>query len=115
MYHLAQKHFKQTDALLYRASVLHRIPDIERSKEVFRDVVQAIVNQQLSGKAAETIFGRLKLLVGKRKFNAQNVLGLKHEELRACGLSKAKAKNYSWSSPSCGEKRDRFGDLAYLI
>ncbi len=92
MYHLAQKHFKKTDALLYRASVLHRIPDVRRSKEVFRDVVHAIVNQQLSGKAAETIFGRLEALLGKKKFNAQNVLGLKDAELRICGLSEAKVK-----------------------
>lgn len=92
MYHLAQKHFKQTDALLYRASVLHSVSDVERSKNVFEDVVRAIVNQQLSGKAAETIFGRLETLLGKKKFNASNVLGFKHAELRACGLSKAKAQ-----------------------
>ncbi len=51
---------------------------------------RSIVYQQVSGKAAATIFARLKKATG-RTFNARNLLKLTPEELRACGLSGQKA------------------------
>ena len=64
MYHRAKAHFKKADPVLYRAAKLHEIADIKRSRDVFGDLVHAIVNQQLSGKAADTIYGRLEAHVG---------------------------------------------------
>lgn len=55
----------------------------------FEDLVDAITGQQLSGKAATTIFNRVKSLCGDR-INPEKLVKLKTEELRSCGLSYAK-------------------------
>ncbi|MEK7497456.1 MAG: DNA-3-methyladenine glycosylase [Patescibacteria group bacterium] len=59
-------------------------------KNYFVDLVDAITGQQLSGKAAATIFGRVKKEVGS--LTPENILETKDERLRACGLSWAKVK-----------------------
>lgn len=92
MYHLAKKHFKKSDPVLYRAARLYTIDDIRRSPDVFRDLIHAIVNQQLSGKAADTIFGRLETLTGRASITPKSILKLRPSSLRACGLSAAKAE-----------------------
>lgn len=51
----------------------------------FENLVRAIVGQQLSGKAANTIFGRVKKLLSK--IEPKNILKTKDENLRNAGLS----------------------------
>lgn len=55
----------------------------------FETLARSITFQQLSGKAAGTIFLRLRKAVGRR-FTASAFLKLSSEELRACGLSRQK-------------------------
>lgn len=55
----------------------------------FEDLVDAITSQQLSGKAASTIFGRVKDLC-KGYVTPKNVLTLSKARLRGAGLSFAK-------------------------
>ena len=57
----------------------------------FEDLVDAICSQQLSGKAAKTIFNRVKDAVGG-KMTPESILGKTDQELRNCGLSWAKVK-----------------------
>ncbi len=54
----------------------------------FEDLVDAICSQQLSGKAAKTIFGRIKTLL--IKITPENILKREDQDLRECGLSWAK-------------------------
>lgn len=54
----------------------------------FEDLVDAITSQQLSGKAAQTIFGRVKKLL--EKVTPENILAKTDQALRDCGLSWAK-------------------------
>jgi DNA-3-methyladenine glycosylase II len=54
----------------------------------FEDLVDAICSQQLSSKAAKTIFGRIKTLLVK--ITSENILAKTDQELRDCGLSWAK-------------------------
>jgi len=107
MYNRAKLHFKKSDPILYHAAKLHDIADIQRSKDVFGDLIRAIVNQQLSSKAADTIYSRLESLAhyrskikeGRGKFgksrspvlDPKSIAGLKASSLRECGLSIAKA------------------------
>ena len=56
----------------------------------FEDLVDAICSQQLSGKAAETIFNRVKKLLVR--ITPLNVLAKSDQELRDCGLSWGKVK-----------------------
>jgi len=110
MYRRAKAHFKKADPVLYRAARLHAIADIKLSRDVFGDLVHAIVNQQLSGKAADTIYGRLeekcKTQKSKHKIEGErgwgkgrlgaitprSVLKLPVSAMRKCGLSAAKAE-----------------------
>jgi DNA-3-methyladenine glycosylase II len=57
----------------------------------FDALVRSIVYQQLSGKAAATIHGRVLALFGDGAEAAQRIVATSHEDLRAAGLSNAKA------------------------
>src|SRR3982751_4349942 len=57
----------------------------------FDALAESIAYQQLSGKAAATIWGRVRALYGKRKaLDPAEVLKTPGEKLRACGLSRSK-------------------------
>jgi DNA-3-methyladenine glycosylase II len=57
----------------------------------FDSLAESIAYQQLSGKAAATIFGRVRALYPKRKWlDPKLVLATSDETLRACGLSRSK-------------------------
>ena len=60
-----------------------------RKKDYFVDLVDAIVSQQLSGKAARTIFERVKAGLGG-EILPENILKTKDEKFRSWGLSRAK-------------------------
>ena len=61
--------------------------------DLFGTLADAIVSQQLSGKAAATIFGRLCLLLGAadKKPRPEQISAVTEEQLRSVGLSRAKA------------------------
>lgn len=61
-----------------------------KKSQYFTDLVDAICSQQLSGKAAKTIFGRVKTFLGK--ITPENIISADTEDLRKCGLSYAKCK-----------------------
>ncbi|HJX80980.1 MAG TPA: DNA-3-methyladenine glycosylase 2 family protein [Candidatus Udaeobacter sp.] len=57
----------------------------------FDALAESIAYQQLSGKAAATIFGRVRALYPKRKWlDPEQLLATPEETLRAAGLSRAK-------------------------
>src|SRR3954452_9588211 len=57
----------------------------------FDALAESIAYQQLSGKAAATIWGRVRALYGKRKaLDPAEILKTPDEKLRACGLSGSK-------------------------
>jgi DNA-3-methyladenine glycosylase II len=60
--------------------------------EAFAALVRAIVSQQLSGKAADTIFGRVEALGGGTLPGAAELAAMPDETLRAAGLSGAKTR-----------------------
>lgn len=56
----------------------------------FEALAESIVYQQLHARAAASIFGRLKALVGGRSLSPRSVAALTDEDLRGAGLSRAK-------------------------
>ncbi len=64
--------------------------ELEASGNVFNELVKAIVYQQISFKAADTIYGRFEDLVGKA-YLPQDLLHYDIEAFRAVGFSKQKA------------------------
>ena len=77
-------------ALIARAGAFTMRP--EPTQSLFAALVESIVYQQLSGKAAETILGRVIALYRPRRFpRPVDILETPVERLRAAGLSAAKA------------------------
>jgi DNA-3-methyladenine glycosylase II len=78
------------------ASLMDRVEPIDLaawrgrwSFDPFRSLARGIVGQQIAGRAAEAIFGRLQELIGDRD-PAAAIAAASDEELRAVGLSGAK-------------------------
>lgn len=61
------------------------------SEDHFYNLTRNIIYQQLAGKAASTIFGRFKQLVGG-KVKPENIVQFEDQAFRDCGLSWAKVK-----------------------
>lgn len=63
---------------------------VSKSKDPFIDLVESIISQQLSEKAASTISGRFHGLFKTIKINSDQILALQDKELRAVGISWSK-------------------------
>lgn len=65
--------------------------EVGHAESHLASLVRSIVYQQLSGKAAATIFGRFRALYPADRFpTAQEIRRTHHTKLRACGLSRQK-------------------------
>jgi len=91
----AVKHLKSVDPVLEQ--LMERIGPVSveaRRAPVFPSLAQAIIYQQLNGKAAATILSRFKALFGDAPFpSAEQVLAMQPEHLRSAGLSRPKANH----------------------
>ncbi len=56
----------------------------------FETLVRSIVYQQLSGKVASVIYGRLQAAVGSAVVTPDSIMKLRSDRMRRLGLSKAK-------------------------
>ncbi len=82
---------------------------VDRMQSPFASLAESIVYQQLSGKAAETIYGRVEAALGE--VTPEAVLRSRVSDLRGCGLSGSKtaavkdlaAKALQGVVPSIGE------------
>ncbi len=97
---MAAPHFDESLKFLKKdvrlgAFVIKHGPIVHRRKHAghaFQSLAEAIIYQQLSGKAAATILKRFVALFPGKKFpTPQDVLKIKTEKLRAAGLSGQKA------------------------
>jgi DNA-3-methyladenine glycosylase II len=82
-------HLKQSDPVL--SAIIERVGPcrMEYGLPQFHSLAEAIVYQQLNGKAAVTIFQRFVALAGD-PVTAEGVLGLSDAQMRSVGLSKQK-------------------------
>lgn len=79
------------DPKLAEIMPLITLPEIDIHNDIYFDLLESIVSQQLSVKAAATIFGRFLALFPDKKPAPEAVLARSAEELRSCGLSGQKA------------------------
>lgn len=68
-----------------------RVPEPAHAADHFVGLVTAIVSQQLSSKAADTIFSRVRALAPGDAFTPRGLLAVPVERLREAGLSGQKA------------------------
>ena len=87
--HTAILHLKKADPVL--AEIIERVGRFRMNYDepAFQSLAEAIVYQQLHGKAAATIFKRLTDLAGE-PLTPEGILKLSTEQLRGVGLSKQK-------------------------
>lgn len=91
-------HFKRIDPILYAASLPHAEEILARKghrrsyQQLFDSLAGAIVGQQLSTKAADTIWERLKIAC-KGSVTPEAITRLRTPTLRKVGLSAAKVKS----------------------
>jgi DNA-3-methyladenine glycosylase II len=100
----ASRAFSEADVVRARRILLRRDPALGavikrvgrctlsdgRTHDPFAALVRTIMSQQLSGKAASTIFGRVQALAGDSGLTPATVRGLTAEALRAAGVSRPK-------------------------
>jgi DNA-3-methyladenine glycosylase II len=86
----AVNHLKKSDPVL--RAIIERVGPcrMEFGLPEFCSLAEAIVYQQLNGKAAETIFKRFAALAGE-PLSPDGILKLSDEQLRSVGLSKQKS------------------------
>src|SRR5215212_1078225 len=90
----AVRHLKAADPALGEiiAAVGPFAMHLKSSRSLFGALTEAIVYQQLSNKAAATIYGRVEALFPRATdgFTPRHILKANGESLRGCGLSRAK-------------------------
>jgi len=89
----AHRHLANTDPRMAQLIARSRRYNIAPAVSIrpFDALAESIAYQQLSGKAAATIFGRVRALYPKRKrLDPEQLLATPDETLRAAGLSRAK-------------------------
>lgn len=108
------KAFKELQSCKYLGETVkqHGRPNLDPpSRDPFDTLIQSIISQQLSVKAAETIENRVRDLVGKQ-FRPGKLLAASHKELRDCGLSNRKAEYIHGIADAVKRRKLSFNKLA---
>lgn len=92
-------HFKNNDPILYEVAIKFNLENWNNKKqkklsenELFINLVESIISQQLSVKASDTIFNRFKKLFKEEQIVPQKLLKIPDQEIRECGISFSKIK-----------------------
>ena len=88
----APAHLKRSDPVL--RGLIERVGPcrlkVDAGGDHFGSLVEAIVYQQITGRAAATIHGRLLTLVGTKRLRPRHILSAPDASLRSAGLSRQK-------------------------
>src|ERR1700749_1379376 len=87
----ALQHLKKSDPVM--AAIIQRVGPLKLQyrEPSFETLVRSIAYQQLSGKVASVIFGRLHAAAGEEKLTPTGILKLRPEKMSKLGLSCQKA------------------------
>ena len=87
----ALKHLAHNDAILADLIQRYTTPEIHPRTDYYQELVDSIISQQLSVKAAAAIEARFKALYGNNFPTPEQIIGTDIETLRAVGISRPKA------------------------
>lgn len=109
----AVAHLRRADPVM--AKIIERVGPCKLAplQPSFETLARSITFQQLHGKAASTIFGRLQNAVG-RNFTATAFLKVEPETLRGCGLSRQKLASLTDLAEHVVRRRINFKKLPDL-
>jgi len=110
----AEQHLAAVDPVMARLIAAHGPCRIgHKTRDPFHILCTSIISQQLSTKAADTIQGRVQVLLKANPHLApEHFKGVRHVRLRGCGLSNAKAK---WLRDIAGRVRSGAFSFATLV
>lgn len=93
------------DPIMKLLIVRHELSYSNQKRDIFLDIVESIINQQLSSKAGTTIFNRFKALFPRvKKITPKHVLKISDDKIRSCGISRAKVSFIKGLSRAIQEK-----------
>jgi DNA-3-methyladenine glycosylase II len=106
-------HLRRSDPVL--SAIIERVGAcrIQFREPNFESLVKAIVYQQLSGKVASVIYGRVLAAV-KGQMTSEEVLKLRPERMRKLGLSRQKTEYIRDLARHTRDRRVAFEELAAL-
>ena len=87
----ALTHLAKHDLTIAELIARHDIPSFTKHDDYYQELVESIIGQQLSVKAARTIRSRFVELFGDKFPTPEEILAHDIEELRSVGLSRPKA------------------------
>lgn len=85
-------HFKKADPKLYKVALLVELDELIKPTDYFIDLVESIISQQLSIKAADTIFGRFTKLFPNELITPEELIKIPDQKIRNAGISFSKIK-----------------------
>lgn len=91
MDHKASHYLANNDPVMAQLIATYAPPALEAHRNYYHELIDSIISQQLSVKAARTIEGRFKDLFGGNFPTPEQILEKDIEELRSVGLSRPKA------------------------
>lgn len=87
LHQLALRHLGK-DLVIKNLIKKYRAPKLSRgSNDIFLDLIETIINQQLSSRVADVILGRFKDIFKDKQITAQKVINISDNNLRRVGLS----------------------------
>lgn len=87
-----RKHFQARDPVLYAVIPVDRTYTVKPADNMVARLVRSIVGQQLSPKAASTIYTRFVEFIGSESYTPSEILRVSDTRLRSVGLSRAKTQ-----------------------
>jgi len=112
----AISHLCSCDPILAKVIKRIKLPEHKEKRiDHFRSLVSSIINQQLSGKAADTIEKRFRALFPAKRFPLpEDVLRIPTSRLRRSGLSEMKVKYIKNLAKEIASKKFNFKKLQCL-
>ena len=100
---LAIKTLKKKDIILKKIINRYSAEKLKSKKDAFLTLAKSITGQQISIKAANSIWNKLESKL--KKVSSKNILKLKKNEISKCGFSKQKV-NYLFNLANFFEKNN---------
>lgn len=83
-------YLRLADPVLGKVIEVTTLPPLSPVPSYFEVLTESIISQQLSIRAADTIYGRFKKLFKNERINSDDVISFSDDEIRACGISYSK-------------------------
>lgn len=114
MFKKAVQHFKKNDPILHEVSLTIEPFELEIHPNPFLRLTRSIIGQQLSVKAAATIFGRFENLFEKNNIKPESLLNISDEKMREAGISYQKISYLKDLSQKVVDNNVVFSDFSGL-